>query len=761
MTLLKRKNEKGNIMMIALLGMLVMMMVGMVAVDNGLQYTLRQDIRSTAEAAALGGAQRLDESASIARLDAVRFALYNNFQGDILIGAFINPDLMTKSISQYSDTEVVNLVYASLVVDETDTFSYDNFARVPITAFSSAQLKSVLGDLETNLGNPSAGSPWTRYSDTVALTAYRDANHAMSLTIVTPLPDAKAQQRGIGAQGSIGILIEEGMVNHFAKYFDQYVSEVSAFSVGVNNNTSEIIQLNWDLSANGHIHASPFLHNNYIYVCEAQPISYNNGRVICVRTDSGVPVWAFETATGVLRRYDQTVTPPGASTDMNWWDANATSFIDNSSYTHFGKGGGTHNVQTTVTSAKGNVYAVSTNGYAYCIDATTGVPQWMYHLGDGQISNIWTNASPVAYNDWLFMGNSGDNAAGHYNDVVAVPLEYTPDATGVMPEAAAVVYDMSVGGTIGGSSGQIGTTPAIIDVHPTWTVTSGGIVPDACEALMVVGSTNNYLYCLGVDISGDSPSFQNVWYWNCGEDVTGNPRYYDGAIYIGDDGDDMMKFLVNPGANDKDVSGNFLMVGGAGSSNRPRWIFDTTNLEREFNPGNYGRHSTSYKNYHNGVLVTVQSGQKILYFGDGYGYAYALNDPDQITSSSNNLGVAPSPVLIWDVKPDEHTVRVEATPAYRRINDRGYVFFGARTTTNGFGGTGGEGGTGESGTKGGYFFSLDAANGEVHTLYPIADDTHGSMLVDGDRLYYSGCDEKVYSYQFAETVTSEEAYLIR
>ncbi|MEW5692044.1 MAG: PQQ-binding-like beta-propeller repeat protein [Candidatus Hydrogenedentota bacterium] len=492
-----KTKERGSMMVFIAFMMLVFIVLLALIIDIGFRYAERQNLVNLCDAAALAGVSDLPDSKPQAIGDAIKYALYNNYNGEINIGGFLDTSIATPPLSQYTEAQLKTFLIQSLNQPAGSYgLYYDNFISIPLENFTQAEwTSSLVGDLVNT------------YTDPDSVTSMYNPSKHFTLTLVPGCPTPEILSQGADPERAFFVGAIEKSVNLFASSFYDYYSSLGAHAVAYNNINYENDMENYSDSINlqAHLHGTPVIANGRLYQGTA---TTSGGLMFCLDPETLMPYWYFDTKDGTLVTYD-IVTGEVLST---------------TNYATYGHGAGSHGIQTTIAYDNDYIYFQSTNGYMYALNAQNGQPVWQTQLSSGQESNVWVNSSPAVCDDYIITGQVDGTVQSLNKATGAVVSTYTTGNAVI--SSPTVVENNTV--YIGSNDGKLYSL-AVDQNNGTltqnWSYTTGGSVranPTYYNGSVYFGSDDNKFYKL------DGTTGAQTWEYNTGLNPS-YPNFRNGA----------------------------------------------------------------------------------------------------------------------------------------------------------------------------------------------------------------------------------------
>lgn len=380
-------------------------------------------------------------------------------------------------------------------------------------------------------------------------------------------------------------------------------------------------------------------------------------------------------------------------------------------------------------------------GNMFAIDAETGKKIWMFNTvygrwgryvedgvdddGDGEVDDYEEDDWEVDCTTYADFGYEGDDE--HYIEhiqstaTVVNGIVYFASANGF-----AYACDAKTGRPIWRYYIGIGMDPGI------WINSSPVVYRD----VYYIGSVDGRIYAL------DARDGSLIDTYDTGEIIISSPNVVNGVLYIGGNDEKMKAFEIMDDGRlrlkwERKVDGAirsrpYVLDGKVyfGAGGRKVYALDAETGQIRWS---YDTHHSPNLDFIGGARVEKKKEggvwKRIVHIGDGAGYAMALEE----TPSGNGV------TLKWK----RHLgYRIESTPAIKY----GVIYYGARL--------------GKSSSDGGEFYALDVDTGEILQSFPLANDTHSSILATDYFVYYGGCDRLVHAERI-NTPDNILAYLVK
>lgn len=703
---MRRARERGNILATSLFALFLLMIFSTLLVDVGMGYAARQALKAPVEAASLAAARRLPDDPAKARGEAIRFLLYNGFRGDIKIGAALDPAVYAAATPD-TPTKILNALTAS----SPPSFDARYYVEWPITQFSQADLQTLVG------ADFLADFPYATLADSIGLTAdAADTEAHAQAVVVTPFRSTRTDSLAVDQDAAVLVAAAQKSLNAFGVFVGTPYRDIGAGAVAIGPNSAAPVTPKFTLATFGHLHGTPSIYNDILYIGEATAASTAN-RLLAINPKNGKLYWSFRASSSAS-------TGDGISEDatLNRYrldqDPNEQLAYETVVYATWGHGTGPHGIQTSPiglsdVNGVGLVVFESTNGYVYALRADTGTPVWQRKIGHGQENALWTNASPTAWKDAIYIGSLDGSM-------------YVLDR-----DDGSIIDTYQVGSTTygGSSANSILSQPFV------------AYVPEAGTAVIFFGANNGKFYAMKLDASNGS--ITDTWWTYDAATIDGTSTNSIGSSSsagVYDPATPSAAFMGKIRASYDRQNGRFVLY--TGSDNNYLYAFDADGDADGNGTANdpvlwkwsTGRNPTLYRQFHNAPTIEVlydDAGNetRIVHVGCSSGFAYALRE------ASDGRSVT----TLWTSRPFDEIVRIEATPTVKN----GIVYYGARWRSSGIPTDAGD----ASGTKDGLFYGLDATDGSILYSYPIGNDTHSSLIYDDGYIYYAACDNDLHGDQ--------------
>jgi outer membrane protein assembly factor BamB len=297
----------------------------------------------------------------------------------------------------------------------------------------------------------------------------------------------------------------------------------------------------WNFPTDGAVKSTPAVVDGVVYVGSTDRNMY------ALDADNGNKLWNYSFASYSAQIWSS----PAVSNNMiffgtddnNFYALNITDAQSPELEWTFTTGG---LVQSSPAVDWPNVYFGSVDGKVYCVYANNGTQKWAFEPGD----SFEFYSSPVLANQKLFIGSGRYNIGGVFYCLDAQTGQeswrFLPPGDGRFSEiySSAAVH----GGTVFvhawhkiSGSDQLGTLYALPEQDPnsdgnitgdeivwsfrTWD-NEGGSSPAVADGKVLVGSTNNRLYCV------DEFTGVEIWNITTGGMIVASPFIANGIVYI-------------------------------------------------------------------------------------------------------------------------------------------------------------------------------------------------------------------------------------